>query len=82
MCASGGSVQTTGIEIDWDGEHLPKELAELPPGRYQLFLVDDVYELSEEEDAAVQEGIDEAEAGSVLPLDDVIREIRARHHRA
>jgi len=72
-------VQTIGIEIDWDGEHLPKELAELPPGRYQLFFVDDVYELSEEEDAAVQEGIDEADAGNVLPVEDVIREIRARY---
>ena len=74
-------MQTTGIEIDWDGTHLPKELAELPPGRYQLLLVDDVYELSEEEDAAVQEGIDAAEAGDVIPFEQVIQELRARARR-
>ena len=72
-------MQTTGIEIDWDGEHLPKELAELPPGRYQLFLVNDGYELSEEEEAAVLEGIAAAEAGDVIPYDEVMRELRARY---
>lgn len=77
----GGTVQTIGIEIDWDGEHLPKELAELPPGRYQLFLVDAVYELSDEEDAAVRAGLDDVEAGRVRPLDEAIQEIRAHIRR-
>ena len=74
-------VQTTRIQIDWDGEHFPKELAELPPGRYDVILVDDTYELSEEEDAFVQAGIDEAEAGNVIPYEDVMRELRARIRR-
>ncbi len=74
-------MQTTVIEIDWDGTHVPKELAQLPPGRYQLLLVDDMLELSDEEDAAVQAGLDDVAAGRVRPLDEVIQEIRARIRR-
>jgi hypothetical protein len=77
-----GEMQATGIEIEWDGEHLPKELAQLPPGRYHVLLVDEDFELTEEEDAGIQAALDEAEAGLGLPLEDVIREIRARHRRA
>ncbi len=68
--------------IDWDGVHLPNELRTLPPGRYRLAPVDDGHELSPEEDAAVRLGLDELEAGDVVPLDDVIREIRERPRRA
>ena len=75
-------MQATGIEIDWDGEHLPEELAGLPPGRYHLFLVDDAHELSDEEDAGIQAALDEIEAWQGIPLEDAIREIRARHRRA
>jgi hypothetical protein len=74
----GGNVQTIGIEIDWDGTHLPKELEQLPPGRYFLSVVDDVGDLSDEEDAAVQAGLDALAAGDVVPFDEVIRQIRAR----
>ncbi len=70
------------LMIEWDGTHLPKGLEELPPGKYLVSLLyDDDDELSDEEDAAVQAGLDEAEAGHILPLEDVIREIRARAHR-
>jgi hypothetical protein len=66
--------------IDWDGTHVPKELQELPPGRY---LVSDPYrdddEITEEEEAAVMEGLADLEAGRVLPYEDVIRELRSRY---
>lgn len=65
--------------IDWDGIHLPKELQQLPPGRY---LVSDPYlddgEMSEEEEAAVMHGLDQADAGQTVPLEDAIQRIRSR----
>lgn len=64
--------------IEWDGTHLPKELQELPPGRYLLAVPDEGDELSADEDAAVRLGLDELAAGHVSTLDEVIREIRSR----
>jgi len=68
--------------IEWDGKHVPKELRELAPGRYML---SDPYwddeEMTEEEEAGVLLAIEEIEAGQGIPLEDVIREIRARAHR-
>jgi hypothetical protein len=64
--------------IEWDGTHVPKELQELPPGRY---LVSDPYldddEMTEEEEAGVMLALDEAEAGDVIPYEDAMRELRS-----
>src|SRR5215210_3645084 len=49
--------------IEWDGTHLPKELQQLPPGRYLLAVPDDGDELSAEEDAAIRLGLDDLTAG-------------------
>jgi hypothetical protein len=67
--------------IEWDGKHLPKELRELPPGQYLLTVVDDVTDLSPEEEAGICKALDSIEAGHVRPLDDVIHEIRTRTHK-
>ena len=67
--------------IEWDGTHLPKELQQLPPGRYLLAVLDDRDELSEDEDAAVRVGLDELADGRTLPLEEVVREIRGRSPR-
>ena len=68
--------------IEWDGTQVPKELRELPPGRY---LISDPYwddeEMTEEEEAGVMLAIEEIEAGQGIPLEDAIREIRARARR-
>lgn len=67
------------IVIEWDGTHVPKALQKLPPGNYRVSVVDDESAISEEEDAAVRAGLDALEAGDILPLDEVMRELRARH---
>lgn len=64
--------------IEWDGTHLPKVLQQMPPGRYLLAVHDDADELNADEDAAVRLGLDDLAAGRVLPLDEVIREVRGR----
>jgi hypothetical protein len=69
-------------EIDWDGTNMPAELRTLPPGRYHLVPVDDDAPMTEEEDAAVREGLDSLAAGRVKPFDQVFRELRSRLHDA
>ncbi|MDP8921591.1 MAG: hypothetical protein M3O34_01785 [Chloroflexota bacterium] len=64
--------------IEWDGAHVLKELQELPPGRYLLAMPDDGDELTSDEDAAVRLGLDDFAAGRVLPMDEVLRDIRGR----
>ncbi len=68
--------------IDWDGTNVPTALQSLPPGRYVVYAWDECSDLSPEEDAAVQEGIDDAEAGHVFSLEDIVRDLRARLNRA
>jgi hypothetical protein len=66
--------------IEWDGTNVPEELRQLPPGRY---LIGSAYELwdeepTPEEEAGIQHALDQAEAGQVRQLDEVMREIRSR----
>jgi hypothetical protein len=68
--------------IEWDGKHVPKELEQLPPGRYVVtdaYLEDD--EMTEEEAAGVMLALDEVEAGHVIPLDEALQDIRAQAGR-
>ena len=64
--------------IDRDGTRLPDELRRLRPGRYVVAPLHDRDELTPEEDAAVRQGLDDMEAGEVVPLDGAIGEIRRR----
>jgi len=66
--------------IDWDGTHLPEELRQLPPGRYVLSVVEIDNDMSEEEEAAVLAGLDDSEAGHVVPYDAAMRDLRSRIH--
>ena len=54
----------------------------MPPGRYALSPLDDTAEITFEEDAAIRRGLDELEAGDVVPLDQVIREYKSHPHRS
>lgn len=49
--------------------HLPTELRGLPPGRYVLEPIDEVPELTDEEEASIQSGIDSIRAGEGVGLD-------------
>jgi hypothetical protein len=76
----GGCI-VRAIRFAWDGKHLPEELAQLPPGEYVATLIEDVTDLTPEEDAGIRAALDSIEAGHVRPLDDVILEIRTRARR-
>lgn len=62
--------------IEWDGSHLPKELRELPPGRYAIEPMEPPETLSEDEEQGVLAGLQGLDAGRGIPLVDVICEIR------
>jgi predicted transcriptional regulator len=69
------------VIIDWDGTNVPEELRQLPPGRYILGSVEsieDLGDLTEEEDAGIRLAMKQIEAGEGIPLEDVMREIQSR----
>ena len=63
--------------IEWDGTHVPEELRKPPPGRYLVETMDDVVELSPEEDAGIREALDDLEASNAVPYEGAMRELRA-----
>ena len=68
--------------IDWDGTQVPKELKQLPPGRYVLtdaYLEDD--DLTPEEEEGIRLALDEVEAGDFVTLDEAMQQVRARASR-
>jgi hypothetical protein len=62
--------------IDWDGNHIPEALRELPPGSYAVEPIDDLPPLTPDEDAGILAGLDQLDAGRGISLADVVREIR------
>jgi hypothetical protein len=73
------SERLRAVQIDWDGTHLPKELRLLPPGTYVVQFVEDIHELTPEEDAGIRAAMDDIEAGHGIPYEEVIRELRSRY---
>jgi hypothetical protein len=67
--------------IDWDGKNMPPELRTAPPGLYHLVPLDDIdAPMTDEEEAAVLEGLEDVRAGRVVPLDEVMRELLPHPH--
>ena len=62
--------------IEWDGQNLPAELHELPPGRYVVQPIDDPTLLSLNEENGIIAALDELDAEGGLALSGVLREIR------
>jgi hypothetical protein len=63
--------------IEWDGENLPVELRDLPPGQYVVQPVDEALNLSAEEEDGIIAALDDLDAEGGTPLEDVLREIRS-----
>jgi hypothetical protein len=57
--------------VDWDGEHLPEQLKELPPGRYVLTEVDEAVTLSNEEEDGLRDALRAVGAGQGRSLAEV-----------
>jgi hypothetical protein len=76
-----GRLRTYKGVIERDGTHVPNELRGRPAGRYVLWSVDDDDEISPDEEAAVLAGLDDLDAGRVVPLEQVMEELRERTGR-
>ena len=63
--------------IEWDGTQLPEELRKLPPGRYVIEYVEELDELTPEEDAGIRAALDDLEAGHEISYEEAMRELRA-----
>ena len=57
--------------VTWNGKDVPAELRELPAGRYVLAPVDAATELSADEEAGVEAGLDEIDRGETVAWEDV-----------
>ncbi|HZO29116.1 MAG TPA: hypothetical protein VFH48_24345 [Chloroflexota bacterium] len=84
MCDDVGSTdirseRLRAVAIDWDGTHLPDGLRLLPPGTYIVHFVEDIHELTSEEEAGILEAMDDIEAGHGIPYEGAMREIRCRY---
>src|SRR5262249_1830514 len=69
------------IMIEWDGKNVPGELRELPPGRYLVgpeYEIWDEDDLTPEEDAGIQQALDQIEAGEGIPYEEAMRQLRSQ----
>lgn len=58
--------------VNWNGKDIPPELLELPAGRYVVAeYAREATELSPEENAGIDAGIDEIDSGETVPWEDV-----------
>ena len=62
--------------LHWNGKDLPRELRELPAGRYVIAEYHrDATDLTPEEEAELEAGLDEIDRGDTVPADEVYAEI-------
>ena len=67
------------MQVDWDGTKASENIVQLPPGPYLLSFVDDIVEMSEDEELGVMQALDEMDAGLVFDYEEVMRELRSRY---
>ncbi len=73
--------QVMGIVLNWNGEDLPKELQDLPKGRYVVVPVDERPELNAEQEAGLESALASVRAGREVPLDEARQRVDARLRR-
>jgi hypothetical protein len=66
------SVPTRTV-LEWNGKDLPEQLRALPAGRYVLFPLDELVELSSEEEAGLLSALERAHAGVTFHADVMAR---------
>jgi hypothetical protein len=63
------------VVLDWNGEDLPKELSELPRGRYLVVSLDELPELSPDEEEGLRDAMSSIRAGRGLSLAEARRRV-------
>jgi hypothetical protein len=67
--------------MSWNGDDLPDELRHLPAGRYVVTPVDELGELSAEQDAGLEQALSSLRAGEGIDHEDVRSRIAAKLKR-
>lgn len=67
--------------LKWNGKDLPEELRGLPPGQYALQPIDDLPELTDEEDEGLRQALASLRAGRGRTLDQVRQTVDAALER-
>ncbi len=65
-----------GRILEWNGRDVPDELRSLPAGRYVVEPVDEVPQLTEEEEKGLADALDAAGSGNVFTVEEARRRIR------
>ncbi len=61
------------VIVHWNGVDVPEELKALEKGHYMLVPIDEPRELTEEEEAGIEQAVASIEAGEGIPLDEAER---------
>jgi hypothetical protein len=61
------------VIVNWNGVDVPEELKALRKGRYVLVPIDEPPDLTEEEEAGIEQAIASIEAGEGIPFDEAER---------
>jgi len=67
--------------LNWNGRDLPEELQDLPAGQYALEPLEDLPELTEDEDKGLRQALASLHAGKGRTLDEVRETVDAALER-
>lgn len=65
------------VIVNWNGVDVPEELKALKKGRYVLVPIDEPPELTEEQEAGIEDAIASIEAGEGLSLEEALAQAKA-----
>jgi hypothetical protein len=65
-----------GRILKWNGQDVPDELRSLPAGRYVVEPVDEVPDLTDEEEQGLTTAIESARQGDVFTVEEARRKVR------
>ena len=65
-----------GRILEWNGRDVPEELRSLPAGRYVVEPVDEVPQLTEEEERGLEAALAAARRGDVFTVEEARRKVR------
>ncbi len=71
MFRSSAIISCMARVLHWNGEDVPEELRDLPAGRYVVESLDDVPELTEDEEEGLRQALASLRAGNGRTVDEV-----------
>ncbi|MGB5548754.1 MAG: hypothetical protein WBM74_19385 [Polyangiales bacterium] len=66
------------VIVNWNGVDVPAELKALKKGRYVLVPIDEPPELTEEQEAGLEDAVASIRAGEGLSLEEALAQAKAR----